>query len=168
MGYKKSFEVKFIERTLEILNQYDTLFKDSEAKKYEDTLFLNACLGLLVVPQQDLFDRLPTEEISTQVCGLAREKIRINKNIDKNNKKVTIDDYSISNTARHLRNAVSHNHTVFSSRDGVNITHIELEDFIKEGEEITFKAKLTITEFGTFVLYIANYAKDLYAKDAKK
>ncbi len=143
------------------------MFKESDAKKYEDTLFLNTCLGLLVVPQQDLYDRLPDEDITPQVCGFASKNIKINKNKDKNNPKVTIDDYSIANTARHLRNAVSHNHVIFLSENGMDITHIELKDFASREKEITFEAKLTITEFKNFVLYIANYARDLYVTDEK-
>ena len=45
--YKNKYD--FISRTQKILEQYD---KSSIEMKYEKTLFMNCCIGLLVVPQQ--------------------------------------------------------------------------------------------------------------------
>ena len=53
MEYKNIFEIEFIQRTQEIVNGYQIPF--------ENTLFINACVGLLIIPQQSLFNHLPTE-----------------------------------------------------------------------------------------------------------
>ena len=63
MEYKNIFEIEFIQRTQEIVNGYQIPF--------ENTLFINACVGLLIIPQQSLFNHLPTEVVSADKWGIA-------------------------------------------------------------------------------------------------
>lgn len=89
-------EFDFIERTKEILSQYNSL---NIKEKFSVTLLLNCSVGLLVLPQQFWFDHLPTEIISREKWGLTEDMITFMEN-DK--------DKSVKNIARHLRNSISH------------------------------------------------------------
>lgn len=44
MEYKNIFEIEFIQRTQEIVNGYQIPF--------ENTLFINACVGLLIIKEK--------------------------------------------------------------------------------------------------------------------
>ena len=86
MEYKNIFEIEFIQRTQEIVNGYQIPF--------ENTLFINACVGLLIIPQQSLFNHLPTEVVSADKWGIADTDISCIKEPNK----------SVKNVARHIRN----------------------------------------------------------------
>ena len=51
MEYKQEFELDFMSRTREIIEQYK--------EPYEATLLINCMLGLLVVPKETLFNDIP-------------------------------------------------------------------------------------------------------------
>ena len=97
MEYKNIFEIEFIQRTQEIVNGYQIPF--------ENTLFINACVGLLIIPQQSLFNHLPTEVVSADKWGIADTDISCIKEPNK----------SVKNVARHIRNAIAHDGIRFGS-----------------------------------------------------
>ena len=80
MEYKNIFEIEFIQRTQEIVNGYQIPF--------ENTLFINACVGLLIIPQQSLFNHLPTEVVSADKWGIADTDISCIKEPNKSVKNV--------------------------------------------------------------------------------
>ena len=55
MEYKNIFEIEFIQRTQEIVNGYQIPF--------ENTLFINACVGLLIIS-----DTKPIQSSSDRGC----------------------------------------------------------------------------------------------------
>ena len=120
MEYKNIFEIEFIQRTQEIVNGYQIPF--------ENTLFINACVGLLIIPQQSLFNHLPTEVVSADKWGIADTDISCIKEPNK----------SVKNVARHIRNAIAH--------DGIRF------------KTETFKAVIEVTKFKTFVWAFAQFA----------
>lgn len=141
MEYKNIFEIEFIQRTQEIVNGYQT--------PYENTLFVNACVGLLIIPQQSLFDYLPTEIVSTEKWGIADTNICYIKEPDK----------SVKNVARHIRNAIAHDGIRFGSDNGKDITHIKVTDWNDESHKTeTFKAVIEVTKFKMFVWAFAQFA----------
>ena len=109
MEYKNIFEIEFIQRTQEIVNGYQIPF--------ENTLFINACVGLLIIPQQSLFNHLPTEVVSADKWGIADTDISCIKEPNK----------SVKNVARHIRNAIAHDGIRFGSDNGKDING--LSDF---------------------------------------
>lgn len=141
MEYKNIFGIEFIQRTQKIVNEYQTPF--------ENTLFVNTCVGLLIIPQQSLFDHLPTEVVSTDKWGIADTDISYIKESDK----------SVKNVARHIRNAIAHDGVRFGSDNGEDITHIKITDWKdKEHKTETFKAVIEVTKFKTFVWTFAEFA----------
>ena len=141
MEYKNIFEIEFIQRTQEIVNGYQIPF--------ENTLFINACVGLLIIPQQSLFNHLPTEVVSADKWGIADTDISCIKEPNK----------SVKNVARHIRNAIAHDGIRFGSDNGKDITHIKITDWKDERHKTeTFMAVIEVTKFKTFVWAFAQFA----------
>lgn len=141
MKYKGIFETDLIDRTLEIINEY------SGDKK--DTLFLNCCTGLLVIPKQQLHNALPEDEISEVEWGIDPALIKIET------------DKSIQKVATHIRNAISHDGFEFYSSDGKHITNVRLTDWKglpRTNANKTFELNLSITAFKKFILRFAKFA----------
>ena len=59
----------FIERTLAVLQQYEKSLKAGE-QSYSHTLFINACVGLLMTTTEVVLTRLPTGKISKEDWGI--------------------------------------------------------------------------------------------------
>lgn len=141
MEYKGIFETDLIDRTLEIINEY------SGDKK--DTLFLNCCTGLLVIPKQQLHNALPQDEITEVEWGIDPALIKIET------------DKSIQKVATHIRNAISHDGFAFYSDDGKQITHVRLRNW-KSSNHVdsnkNFELDLTVEAFKKFVLRFARFA----------
>ncbi len=129
-------EHDFVERTLEIIEQYGKINLDT---KYEVTLFLNCLTGLIILPHQHWFKLLPTEEISEEKWGIGKHDINLIK--PKN-------DLTVSNLSRRIRNSISHyNFEVFGDSDD-NIEKIRFCDY--SGSNITFDCTITIDQLKTF------------------
>lgn len=140
MEYKDPFEKEIITRTLKILDEY--------TGKYEDTLLLNMCVGLLIIPKESLYTKLPKEDVSEDKWNIDLSCISFEEHKDK----------SVKTTLRHMRNAIAHNRICFENHNmsGTDITHIRFED-ISCGRQ-TFKAVIEISKFRDFVLKVANFA----------
>ena len=68
MGYYTQQEFDFVQRTKKILEQYDSIdFSKNESEKYEITLLLNCFVGLLILPKEHWYDKLPKTEIDEEV-----------------------------------------------------------------------------------------------------
>ncbi|MBQ5870660.1 MAG: hypothetical protein IIW57_06880, partial [Lachnospiraceae bacterium] len=97
MEYKDPFEKEIITRTLSILDGY--------TGPYEDTLFLNLCVGLLIIRKECLYAKLPTEDISYAKWNIDPNRILLEEHKDK----------SVKTTLRHMRNAIAHNRVHFEN-----------------------------------------------------
>lgn len=146
MKYNAPFEKEFICRTLELLKQYETC---CDANKYEDTLFLNLCVGLLIMPQQTYFNQFKVLEntiVNNNEWGINPT------NIDAGEK-------DIFNIIRHIKNSISHKRFKLISENSFDITHIEIHDKVRlDDNEFSFAAKFPITNFKNFVIKITEYA----------
>lgn len=155
MKYEQPFEVEFIHRTLNLLKQYDSI---DDTLKYEHTLFLNLCVGLLIIPQNAYFNKfkcLETVIVTQEEWGIEPNHI-------------SFGEKDIHNVIRHIRNSISHKRFEFISQDSHNITHIKIWD-IKinkdtNKKEPSFNAKFSINEFRNFVINITEYALKNFAK----
>ena len=84
MNMEQKYSTDFIERTQKLLEQYDKLFlKNSE--KFEVTLLLNACVGLLIICTEKYDNKLPTtvkgfNEIKAKTTKCLSKKIELPNN----------------------------------------------------------------------------------------
>lgn len=143
MMYKKGFDREFICRTLALLEQYE---QSSAINKYENTLFLNLCLGLLVIPKDaygiQLKEALKDENIHNRCWGITSRSSIVGSD-------------GVYDVIRHLRNGIVHNHCEFLSIDNKTITGIKIEDNYRIDD--LFSATLTIKEFSDFVMSVIRF-----------
>lgn len=138
MEYKDRFEKEILTRTLNIWDNYSGPF--------EETLFLNLCVGLLIIPKESLYNQLSTEEVSIANWDIDPSWITFEKKNDK----------TVKTTIRHIRNAIAHNGIAYVAQNGV-ITCIEIED--KDfGQQTSFTMSLKMSNFKDFVLKVARLA----------
>ena len=138
MEYKDRFEKEILTRTLNIWDNYSGPF--------EETLFLNLCVGLLIIPKESLYNQLPTEEVSISNWDIDPSWITFEKNNDK----------TVKTTIRHIRNAIAHNGIAFVGLNAV-IACVEIED--KDiSRQTSFTMRLDISNFKDFVLKVARLA----------
>lgn len=151
MKYNAPFEKEFICRTLKLLKQYETC---CGIVKYEDTLFLNLCVGLLIMPQQTYFDQFKVLE-HTIVD-------KINWGINVND--IDVGEKDVFNIIRHIRNSISHKRFELISENSYDITHIKINDKVhRDDKEYSFAAKFSIADFKNFVINITEYALKNFA-----
>ena len=154
MKYNAPFEKDFICRTLELLKQYETCFG---TVKYEDTLFLNLCVGLLIMPQQTYFDQFKVLEHTIV------DKIHWGINADN----IDTGEKDVFNIIRHIKNSISHKRFELISENSCEITHIVVKDkgIDKSTNNIiqTFEAKFPMADFKNFVINITEYALKNFA-----
>lgn len=146
--YKHKWE--FIERTQNILNIFE------KSANYEKTLFLNCCIGLLVVPQQwkdeneeSMF--IINESVTYDKWGIAPDNL---KGITNNPKKGTGAE-SIENIAYHFRNSLCHNHFDIMGQDTEKITQITIVDYFQNLEQESFRLTLQFSDFKKFIMTYA-------------
>lgn len=138
MEYKDRFEKEILTRTLNIWDNYSGPF--------EETLFLNLCVGLLIIPKESLYNLLPTEDVSISNWDIDPSWITFEKNNDK----------TVKTTIRHIRNAIAHNGIAFVGLNAV-IACVEIED--KDiSRQTSFTMRLDISNFKDFVLKVARLA----------
>jgi len=143
MSYYKQQEFDFVDRTKQIIEQYDNGIIPTEKEKYEVTLFLNCLVGLLILPQQKWYDDLPTNITTSNDWGIDEAEIKIIKNPN-----LKEEDKTIANIARHLRNSVAHYRFEVFSDEKKEIQEIKFTDF--KGKEKTFEAKISVESLRKF------------------
>lgn len=68
MGNYRNVDTDFIERTLELISQYESVLHKYEFdKQFNHTLLINCLLGLIVFPKERAIDYLPKTRIDTQL-----------------------------------------------------------------------------------------------------
>ncbi len=97
MEFSDKFELDFMKRTLEIVKDYKG--------ERDATLLLNCLLGLLVVPKERSFNKIPKEPISSlNNWGISPDSIKtFGKEFDGSDRKENLQQL-----VRGLRNAVAH------------------------------------------------------------
>lgn len=65
MGNYKDLEFEFIERTLALIDQYQTRLNDYEFKEqYNHTLLINCLLGLIIMPKERVGSFVPNDRLT--------------------------------------------------------------------------------------------------------
>ena len=148
--------IDFISRTQNILTQYET------DCSYEKTLFLNCCVGLLIMPQQcaDHDENISVDGwVDYENWGIDTDRIEVNehrKGTDKN---------SIENIAYHIRNSMCHYRFDVMGCNTEKIKTIRLTDIRYDGKQEvkTFSLELSFDDFRKFVLKYADQLKEKLA-----
>ena len=142
---------EFIVRTNKGLEQYENIKKTLECS-YSRTLFINCCVGLLLLSKEIAYKQLPNSKKSMIDWGIK---------IDKNDNKIgkCLPHISPKQITRHLRNSISHGNFDFAVEDGLSIpiNHINFEDYDVNGN-LTFQALIPFSEFQAFVLKLSKEA----------
>ncbi len=134
-----NFEYDFIKRTLADIERYQG--------EYEVTALLNSCVGLLVIPKENLFDKLPDEDINR--FGIDANKIKVNDN--------SMHPHSLKNVLRHIRNSIAHgNFNQEDCTDGV-IKSLRFQDFKTANRQNvkTFDFVCGVSQFRSFAIKVA-------------
>lgn len=135
-----NFEYDFIERTLIDIERYQG--------EFEVTALLNSCVGLLVIPKENLFDKLQDEDICQY--GIAVNKVRVNDNSG--------CSHSLKNVLRHIRNSIAHGNFNQEDTSGGIIRSLRFQDYVKENgrRKRTFEMTIRVEEFRSFAIRVAN------------
>lgn len=139
MSYYKDFPIDFIKRTQSNLDSYEGDF--------EITNLINNCLGLIVIPRQKLGKNLPDYifDDKNNDYGISKINIEFEKN----------DDYSLSNTLRHIRNGIAHGR-IEQKTENKQIVGLKIYDKNQNEDDENFIIVFTIDEFKKFALAISN------------
>ncbi len=131
-------EYDFVERTIKILEQYQS---SKVQPHYEITLLLNCFIGLIFLPQQLWYEQLSSALIEEKEWGISPHHIGyISRNETKNVKSVIT----------HLRNSVAHyNFTAFSNKND-EISSINFVDKDRSGNK-TFEATIPVKNLNKFI-----------------
>ena len=75
MGNYRNIDTDFVERTLELISQYESILHRYDFdKQYNHTLLINCLLGLIVFPKELAIAYLPAEKITKEL----RESMGVN------------------------------------------------------------------------------------------
>lgn len=160
MGNYRNLEIDFIERTLELISQYESILHKYEfEKQYNHTLLINCLLGLIVFPKEKAISYLPKDRITDQLkkdMGIMESTI--------NNEYVELKSLIIA-----LRHSLAHFNIAFTSNDDEYlIDRIEFKDQEKGNDYViaSFKPEelLAFIRYygGWFISTIRQYKKEIY------
>lgn len=145
MSHYKNQEFDFVNRTKTIIEQYDKL-ELAKAEKFEVTLLLNCLVGLLILPQQNWFNNLPTDLVSQEEWGIRESDVSFMKNGETK---------TVKNIARHLRNSISHYRFKAFENSSNDISSIKFEDYDPSNNK-TFEAIISISSIRQFTTKLTN------------
>ncbi len=143
----KSINIDFVARTKEIVAARDDFFKE-----YDVTLLLNCMLGLLIIPQQKLYQKsYLTNKPLTSEWGIQSSQI-----LFMTDKKGTEEPKDIKNIIRHLRNSLSH-FNFDAHGDGEKIIEIRFKDYDAKTKIQTFDAIIPVENLSVFTKKLSDF-----------
>jgi hypothetical protein len=147
MSEYKNFEYDFVKRTLEDVEHYDG--------PHDVTALINSCVGLLVIPKEKLFEKVPIDilEDSIKTFGIKKSNIKYIASERQSIQFDNYDEYNVRNVVTHMRNSVAHGRIRQESIYDGQIAALEFKDEFR-GKK-TFEAIMTIDELREFAISIA-------------
>ena len=148
MNYQ--YPTDFIERTLELLKQYES-FVPHNKEHYEITLLLNSCVGLLFV----LCERQFQSKLPKSVAGLQDIEKNITTCRGYSNSQPVEEQKTVATICKHLRNSVAH--CRFKSKNGTtDIETIIFDDYLNGNQsKPTFHAEIEVQVLRKFLIDLA-------------
>ena len=128
----------FIVRTQKLLEQYDNVKLPPE-EKYEVTLLLNACVGLLFICKEKYNDKLPD---STAKLDEIKNCVTICRTYDDSSKIVVNEEKTVASICRHLRNSIAHCHFSFNSTKQINKKRVITSIIFRDSCIVEYKDKM--------------------------
>jgi len=156
MSEYRNFEVDFISCSLELIKQYEDHVMPNvpHQSQYEVTLLINCLLGLLVLPKERHLSKIPDTPLTqTPEWGIQPNHI-VNAGKNCEGERRMADTITLRQVVTDMRHSVAH--ILFKPYgDGQQIKDIELRT-----DRSKFKAKLSVTEFKSFVQKLAEAVID--------
>ncbi len=139
----KDINTDIVERTLSIIDDF--------SGEFEVTLLLNCCVGLLVVPKEKHWGKVPKTVLteSNVLWGLDKSEITFGKK----------KNYSLNNIVRRMRNSVCHFNIETVADSQGNINKVVFRDKNRSDPTDTAKITLTCSQLKTFVVNLAQCIK---------
>lgn len=137
----QDFTKDFIRRTQANLKKYNG--------KYDVTNLINSCLGLIIIPNQFYVENLPDynfTESDKKAYGINRLNITYELN----------DNYSLCQTAKHIRNGISHARIQQVSSIYNKIVKLKISDSFTRNGPDNFSIEITPYELMRFSIKISN------------
>jgi hypothetical protein len=148
MGNYRNLEIDFIERTLDLISQYEHLMHQYEFdKQYNHTLLINCLLGLIVMPKERAISFLPKEILTKEL----KDKMGV---VDS---KFNKDIHDLKSLIVAMRHSIAHFDITFESNDANEylIDRIVFRDEVK-GNNYTV-AIFDPQELLSFIRYYATW-----------
>ncbi len=148
---KEQLVETILKRTTENLKIFEDIAKN------DVTLYINSMIGLLVIPEQELYEEITDE--------MFNDKELLNNVKDCVDKKYSTD---LKEIVRHLRNSVCHGHISFDGeKPPLNFSPAEIKKIIFEdykNEIQTYKMIISVELFKSFVVEFSEAALNLTAR----
>lgn len=145
MGNYTEIEVEFIERTLELIDQYNAnLDKYPFEKQFNHTLLLNCMLGLIIMPKEKVVAYIPNERLTSDYkaqIGLIESDINP-------------DIKTLQELIQRLRNSIAHFNIKVISED--DHKRIDLINFIDSENGNKLLASFRANEILNFLKYYSS------------
>lgn len=149
MGNYKNIEHDFIDRTMQLITQYENLYNQFPfEQQYNYTLLLNCLLGIIVMPKERLFSHIPNHRITKKLkteMGLIYSEIN--------------QDYNdLRELIQALRHSIAHfSFSIISADDKFLIDRIEFRTGEQYGDLLI--ASFQSIELLPFLRYYADWTK---------
>lgn len=142
MEYEPDFVKSFMRRTSAIINKYEG--------PHDATILVNCLLGLLVVPKESLFQKIPDDRFDTlSNWGISPSSIKQFRESNLGHG----PEPTLRQLVRRLRNAVAHFDIDAIHSDGV-VSGFRFKD--RKG----FRAEIPLSELRDFSIRLANYLEE--------
>lgn len=143
----KAYHITFINRTLKILDQYQTLVMSNvpNTEQYEVTLLINCLLGLLIFPHELCYTKIPNLSVTNlQDWGILPEYVQDStQQVD-----------TLRQLVRRLRSSTAHGNA-YPAGNGSEITDLVFED-----DQNGFKARIPVNQLKLFVTKLGGSVQD--------
>ena len=164
MGHKVNY--RFIERTQKLLEQYESITLPPE-EKYEVTLLLNACVGLLFICKERFNDKLPDKAVKFDEI---KNNTTVCRTYDDTSKMVKDEQKTVTSICRHLRNSIAHCNFSFNSkkqihkrkvitsitfRDSCKVRYTDINKKKRYRTEETYHAEINVNTLREFLLDVS-------------
>lgn len=158
MGNYKDIDHDFIDRTMKLIAQYESILHNFKfQEQYNYTLLLNCLLGMIVLPKEKLYSHIPNHRITKSLkaeMGLKDSSI--------NNEYQTLRDLIYA-----LRNSVAHySFEIISQTDDYLIDRIVFKTSQNNGHQHI--ADFKSIELLPFLRYYADWVKFNLIEDRRR
>lgn len=159
MGNYKNLEIDFIERTLELITQYEVRINEYDFDhQFNHTLLINCLLGLIVLPKEKIISFLPKH-------NLIDKKLKVEMGITNSSFNEDIKDLKELIIA--LRHTIAHFNIEFiSNDDDFLIDQIQFKDHEKGADYVV--ACFVPNELLNFIRYYGSWLVSNIKEHSKK